>query len=136
MGLINFLKYNEIKRMKGVYLTPSRPDIAYFVQSLSQFLHAPCIANFEAVKRVLRYLKHNSPHGLQFPAKNFLYFKGYSDSYWAGNILDRCSVGGYCFLLGFLVNSWRAKKKALRSRSSAKVECRALVDASCEVLWL
>lgn len=88
---------------KLLYLTSTRPNIAYSVQSLSQFLHAPRTTHFKADKRVLRYLKHTSSHGLLFPAKNSLEFKGYSDSDWAGDVLDRRSVGGYCFLLSSVV---------------------------------
>ena len=71
-----------------------------------------------------------------FPAHNNLEFKGYSDSDWAGDVVDRRSVGGYCFLLGPVAISWRAKKQSLTSHSSAEAEYRALADASCEVMWL
>ncbi|RVW73295.1 Retrovirus-related Pol polyprotein from transposon RE1 [Vitis vinifera] len=39
------------------YLTITRPDIAHAVNSVSQFLHAPTIDHFLAVKRILRYVK-------------------------------------------------------------------------------
>lgn len=64
---------------KLLYHTSFRKDIAYSIQSLSQFLHAPRISHFEAVKRVFRYLKHTSSHGLLFPTENSLDFKGYSE---------------------------------------------------------
>ncbi|WOG83188.1 hypothetical protein DCAR_0102362 [Daucus carota subsp. sativus] len=121
---------------KLLYLTSSRPDISFSVQSLSQFLQAPRTAHMEAARRVLRYLKHTKTHGLFFPSQNTLEFKGYSDSDWAGDVIDRRSVGGYCFLLGSATISWRAKKQSLTSRSSAEAEYRALADASCEVMWL
>jgi hypothetical protein len=39
------------------YCTLTRPDIAFSVNQLCQFLHAPITQHFTAAKRVLRYLK-------------------------------------------------------------------------------
>ena len=39
------------------YLTITHPDIAHAVNSVNQFLHAPTIDHFLAVKRILRYVK-------------------------------------------------------------------------------
>ena len=119
-----------------MYLTTTRPDVAFSVQLLSQFLHAPRLKHMEAVHRVLRYLKHTKSHGLFFPSDNPLTFQGFSDSDWGACPLDRRSMGGYVFTLGPVVISWRSKKQALTSRRSAEAEYRALADASCEVLWL
>lgn len=45
----------------------------------------------------------------------------YSDSDWAGDVNDRKSVGAYCLLLSTVAISWRSKKQAVTSRSSAKL---------------
>lgn len=39
------------------YLSHTRPDIAFAVSVISQFIHAPGAAHFEAIFRILRYLK-------------------------------------------------------------------------------
>lgn len=39
------------------YLTMTRPDLSYAVNQVCQFMHAPTTTYFEAVKRILRYLK-------------------------------------------------------------------------------
>jgi hypothetical protein len=54
--------YNDVssyKRMirKLLYLTNTRPDIAYATQQLSQFLQKPTITHYNATCRVIRYLK-------------------------------------------------------------------------------
>ncbi|XP_074356525.1 secreted RxLR effector protein 161-like [Apium graveolens] len=119
-----------------LYLTSSRPDIAFVVQHPSQLLHAPRTKHLEAVHRVLRYLQLTKDHGLFFSSQNNLQLKGYSDSDWGGCAISRRSVGGYTFFLGNVVVSWRSKKQHVVSKSSAKAEYRALADASCEAVWL
>lgn len=38
------------------YLTMTRPDIAYAVNIVSQFMHAPRTTHMHCVKRIFRYL--------------------------------------------------------------------------------
>ncbi|KAL4032312.1 hypothetical protein IC575_005383 [Cucumis melo] len=38
------------------YLTFTRPDIALYVNYVSQFMHKPTVIHFSAVKRILKYL--------------------------------------------------------------------------------
>ena len=39
------------------YLIVTRPDIAYAVHIVSQFMHAPHITHLHTVKRIIRYLQ-------------------------------------------------------------------------------
>ncbi|KAJ9536199.1 hypothetical protein OSB04_un000624 [Centaurea solstitialis] len=63
-----------------VYLTVTRPDIAYVVHTVSQFMAAPCSDHYAAVIRILRYLKGTMFHGLHFSSKSSLVLRGFSDS--------------------------------------------------------
>jgi len=83
-----------------VYLTVTRPDIAYVVHVVSQFMSAPRSSHFSAVLRILRYIKGTMFHGLHFAANSSLVLSGYSDADWAGDPTNRRSTTGYCFFLG------------------------------------
>lgn len=49
---------------KLIYLTITRPNIAYSVHVLSHFMHNPTIAHLQAAKRVLRYLANSPNQGM------------------------------------------------------------------------
>ncbi|CAJ2657635.1 unnamed protein product [Trifolium pratense] len=121
---------------KLLYLTSTRPDIAFPVQQLSQFLDAPTSAHFKAAQKVLRYLKGNPGTGLFFPRNSSLQLMGFSDADWGGCPDSRRSITGYCFFIGQSLICWKSKKQLTVSKSSSEAEYRALASATCELQWL
>ncbi|XP_016901897.1 uncharacterized mitochondrial protein AtMg00810-like [Cucumis melo] len=119
-----------------IYLTVTRPDIAYVVHIVSQFMAAPRTIHFTVVLRILRYIKGTLGHGLQFSSQSSLVLSGFSDADWAGDPTDRRSTIGYCFYLGNAFISRRSKKQSVVSRSSTESEYRTLADVTSELLWL
>lgn len=68
------------------YLAFTRPDIAYAINKLSQFMHSPTDEHWQAVERILRYLAGAPFHGIFFKYDNPLTLHAYSD--WAGDLDD------------------------------------------------
>ncbi|KAJ0526175.1 putative RNA-directed DNA polymerase [Helianthus annuus] len=130
------------------YATLSRPDIAFAVNKVCQFMHAPTENHWAAVKRILRYLKGTVNYGLLFrhntgyqlqafsDAKWASTLTAFSDSDWAGCPIDRRSTGGYAIYLGSNLISWSAKKQRTVSRSSTESEYKAIADTVAELIWL
>lgn len=121
---------------KLIYLAHTRPDIAFSVSVVSQFMHSPYEEHLEAVYRILRYLKSNPGKGLCFKKTNDREVSIFTDADWAGSITDRKSTTGYCaYVWGNLV-TWRSKKQGVVARSSAEAEFRAMAQGICELLWI
>lgn len=92
------------------HLTIIRPDLAFSVNFVSQFMHAPTKAHLRLVSRILRYVKNNISLGLDFTSRNDFQLHAYFDSEWAGYPATRRSTTGFCTFLGNSLISWCAKK--------------------------
>lgn len=63
-----------------MYLTLSRPDIAYIVHKLSQFLSQPRVPHMKAATRILQYIKGTLGQGVFFPLELDLQLKAFCDA--------------------------------------------------------
>ncbi|XP_019155248.1 PREDICTED: uncharacterized protein LOC109152129 [Ipomoea nil] len=118
------------------YLTITRPDLAYAVNRLCQFMHSPTDDHWAMVKRVLRYNKGTLHYGLRFSPSSSSDIHAYSDSDWAGCPVDRKSTSGYAVFLGSNLVSWLSRKQRTVARSSTEAEYKALADVAAEVTWM
>ncbi|XP_057505369.1 uncharacterized mitochondrial protein AtMg00810-like [Actinidia eriantha] len=119
-----------------IYLAHTRPDIAFPVSCISQFMHSPYQCHLDAANRVLKYLKGPPGRGLMFRKQATRNVEVFVDADWAGCLNDRRSTSGYCsFVFGNLV-TWRSKKQPVVARSSAEAELRSTALGICEALWL
>jgi histone deacetylase 1/2 len=118
------------------YLTLTRPDISFAVNKVCQFLHAPTTVHWEAVKRILRYIKQCTGLGLKIHRSAFTLVSAFSDADWAGCVDDRKSTGGFAVFLGTNLVSWGARKQSIVSGSSTEAEYKAIANATAEVMWI
>ena len=108
------------------YLTITRPNISFVVSVLSQFMKDPHLPHWEAVIRIVRYLKAYLGRGILYKANGHLRVEAYTDANWAGSPSDRKSTTGYCIFLGGNLITWRSKKQTVVAKSSAEAENRAM----------
>ena len=100
------------------YLLMTRPDLAFSVNKLSQFLQASTVAQWNACKCILRYVEGTLSHGLFFKPAPFLAREGYFDADWANNLDDRKSVSDVCIFLGGNLITWSSRKQKVVAKSS------------------
>ena len=77
------------------YLGLTRPDIAFAVNRLSQFMQKPTTNHWAAAKRLLRYLKQTMFHGILLQKHDQFQLKTSSDADWASK--DGHSCFNHCF---------------------------------------
>jgi hypothetical protein len=99
-------------------------------------MQTPRHLHLAAVRRIIRYLRGSFGSGLFFPTGSSLCLVAYSDADLAGCPDTRRSVTGWCMFLGDSLISWKSKKRARISKSSAESEYRAMSAACSEIVWL
>lgn len=73
----------EYRSIEGAlqYLTWTCPDLSFAVNLVCQFMHSPREPHFQAIKRILRYLKGTLGYSLWFPKSTSpLPIRAYSDA--------------------------------------------------------
>ncbi|GJU62935.1 hypothetical protein Tco_1244770 [Tanacetum coccineum] len=105
-----------------VYLTGSRPDIAFATFVCGRYEACPTEKHLKEVKRIFRYLRQTINMGLWYSKDSGFELIAYSDAGHAG-CNDDCKVtsGGIQFLGDKLV-SWSSKKQDCTSMSTADAE--------------
>jgi hypothetical protein len=83
-----------------IYLSHTRPDIAYAVSLVSGYMHDPRTGTPDVVNRILRYSKDCPGKGILFSNYGHLKVDGFTDADWAGSLDDRRSTSCYCILVG------------------------------------
>ncbi|XP_043717955.1 uncharacterized mitochondrial protein AtMg00810-like [Telopea speciosissima] len=120
------------------YLTMTRPDLSFAVNTVCQHMHHPTLSHFRMVKHILRYVSGTLNHGMRILRDSSLDLSAYLDSDWAGCPLTRRSTAGFCTFLGSTCISWSAKKQPTIARSSTEAEYRyrAMASTAAELTWL
>jgi hypothetical protein len=119
-----------------MYLTASRPDIMFATCLCARYQASPRESHLLAVKRIFKYLKGTPSLGLWYPKDSSFDLVAYSDSDYAGCMLDRKSTSGGCQLLGGRLTSWSSKKQQTVSISTAEAEYVSAASCCAQVLWM
>ena len=102
-------KYQCIVR-RLIYLSHTRPNIAFVVSMVIQFMHSPNQGHLDVVYRILRYLKGTLRKGLLYENRGHLQLNVFIDADWVGNVIDRRSTSRYYTFVGGNLVTWQSKK--------------------------
>ncbi|KAB2622521.1 hypothetical protein D8674_024703 [Pyrus ussuriensis x Pyrus communis] len=120
-NVISQLEYSQVIGSLMYLMNSTRPDLAYAVSRLSRYTSNLAQEHWDALVRVLRYLKNTLNYGLHY-TKYPPIVEGFSDANWISDTTESKSTSGYVFSLG--------------ARSTMESEFIALDLAGDEVKWL
>eukprot|EP01127_Copromyxa_protea_P008684 TRINITY_DN199_c0_g1_i24.p1 TRINITY_DN199_c0_g1~~TRINITY_DN199_c0_g1_i24.p1 ORF type:complete len:296 (+),score=39.86 TRINITY_DN199_c0_g1_i24:547-1434(+) len=116
--------------------TCTRPDISYAVHLAARSMQTPTENDWDNVRRIFRYLKSSSNHGITYSKSKGGQILGYSDASYAPESTDRKSTTGYVFIKNGGAISWKSKRQPIISLSSMEAEYIALTSTCKEAMWL
>jgi histone deacetylase 1/2 len=99
-------------------------------------MQTPQKPHLDAMRRIVKYIKHTLQCGIFYEAKSQLQVHGYTDVDWAGNVSNRRSTNAFMFSFGSGVVSWSSKKQPTLTLSNIEAEYRGVTIVACEVIWL
>ncbi|GJV23923.1 dual specificity protein phosphatase PHS1 isoform X2, partial [Tanacetum coccineum] len=126
---------SAISRSLMFVMVCTRPDITHAVGVVSRYMAKPGREHWEAVKRILRYIKGTSDVALCFGDSDLI-VTGYVDSDYAGDLDGSKSTTGHVFTLSGGTVSWVLKLQSVVAMSTTEAEYVAAAQASKEAVWL
>ncbi|GJR31235.1 zinc finger, CCHC-type containing protein [Tanacetum coccineum] len=96
---VSQLEYSKVIGCLMYAMTCIRPDITFVVGKLSRYTSNPGIQHWQAIQRVLKYLKKTMDYSLTYTGYLSV-LEGYTDASWINNTEDNSSTSGWVFLLG------------------------------------
>nr|AAU44091.1 putative polyprotein [Oryza sativa Japonica Group] len=129
------LRYSKIIGSLMYLASATRPDISFAMSKLSRFVSNPGDDHWQALERVMRYLKGTMSYGIHYTGYPKV-LEGYSDSNWISDADEIKATSGYVFTLGGGAVSWKSCKQTILTRSTMEAELTALDTATVEAEWL
>jgi hypothetical protein len=119
-----------------MYLTSSRPDIAFVVYMCSRYQSKPTEKHLSEAKRIIRYIKGTIHLGIWYPKDSGFELIAFSDADHAGCLDTRKSTSGGLQFMGDKLVSWKSKKQDCTSLSSTESEYVAMSACCAQVIWM
>ena len=127
-------EYAKIIGSVMFFMNYTRPDIAYAVSRLSRYTHNPSFEHWNALYRLLKYLKGTLDLGLHFN-KFPTVLEGFCDANWVIDNDEVSSTSGYVFTLCGGAISWKSTKQTCIARFTMEFEFITLELVGQEVEW-
>jgi len=147
--IVQYLEASEVENAKPtsapyreaigclMYLAvATRPDLAFSVSYVSQFLKQPSKQRWTLVKRIFRYLKGSTDKGIVYQAEEAGLLHVYSDADYASDPVTRRSVSRMVSMYSGGAVSWASQRQKCVSLSTTQAEYIAASEAAKEVVWL
>lgn len=134
---INITEYQQVIGSLMFAMVTTRPDIAFVLGKLSQYMSDPAEHHGHALKALMRYLKSTVKQKLRYgPGGVYNYFVMYSDADWGSDKSTRKSVSGSVAMFYGGPISWSSKKQRSISTSSCESEYIAMSACTKQGQWI
>lgn len=120
----------------GWIVETCRPDVAFARSKLCQFMSNPSVAHWDALMRVVRYLKGTAHLGVTFRRGVNTGITCYTDADWASDTNDRASFSGYVVMFNGSPLSWSCRKQHTVATSSMESEYLAAMAGTTHAIWI
>jgi Reverse transcriptase (RNA-dependent DNA polymerase)/gag-polypeptide of LTR copia-type len=114
----------------------TRPDIAFAIGRLSQYMTDPSEHHGHAVKGLMRYLRSTIAQKIRYGPSGHKPLILYSDADWASDRTDRKSISGTVSMLYGGPIMWRSTKQTSVATSSTESEYIAMSQCSKSSQWI
>ena len=130
--------YLEMLGSLNYLSTWTRPDLAFTISKMSQFMMRHNEIHYKLLRNVFRYLNGTADYALELGGVNHAQgtLMAYSDADFAGDVTDRRSRTGSTIFLDKSLISWQSKKQSVVANSTAEAEYIALASTTQLVEWL
>ena len=95
-----------------MYLTNTRPDICFVVNTLIQYMVNTKDIHLVGAKHMMTYLKGDLDYGLRYASSGEIRLHGFTDLDWEGSAKDRNNTLGCGFSFGSGMISWFSRKQS------------------------
>ena len=126
-------KYAQIIGSLMFLTNCTRLDIAYTVGRLIRYTHNPSIEHWDAISRLLRYLKGTFDYGLSYCGYPTI-LEGYCDANWISDTDEVKPTSGYVFTLARGAVSWKSSNQTCIAKSTMESELVALKKAGSKAV--
>ena len=115
----------------------TRPDIAFAVNRLSQYVTNNTAEHWTAVKRIMRYLRGSSNKSITYDTTKdgHIDVLAYTDASYGDND-DRRSTSGCIITINNKPVTWFSRKQSIVAQSTVEAEYIALSEAAKQVTWI
>jgi len=117
-------------------MVQTRPDLAYSISRLAQFMSNPTEDHWKALKRILRYLQSTKDLGICYAkSPGNLTVSAWTDASWGEDPDDSRSTNGYVILMAGGPVAWKSQKQQCVALSSTEAEYIGQTMAATSTMW-
>ncbi|GBM21371.1 Retrovirus-related Pol polyprotein from transposon TNT 1-94 [Araneus ventricosus] len=133
--LMRQIPYKTLIGCSSFIANRSRPDIAFAVNTMSQFCNGYTYHHWTIVVDILNYVFNTMYYKINLSDTRNTRLTMYSDSSWGCKLNDRHSTSGYIMLFGNVPITWKSQKQKCIALSSMEAEFIALTESVKCIIW-